>query len=112
MTIIYIAIGAGVGAPTRYLIDRYFRSTTSFPWGILIVNVLGSFLFGVVNHSSANTMALLGVGFSGALTTWSAFALDLEHEYAMGLNKEFLLNIFLNYGLGFLAVVIGMQVGR
>ncbi len=112
MTIIYIAIGAGIGAPTRYLIDRYFRSSRTFPWGILVVNVLGSFLLGAVNHSSANTMALLGIGFSGALTTWSAFALDLEHEYATGLNKQFLLNLFLNYGLGFLAVVIGMQVGR
>ena len=44
MRLIYFLIGAGVGAPTRYLIDRYFRSEYRFPIGILIVNVIGSFI--------------------------------------------------------------------
>jgi CrcB protein len=47
MKILFFALGAGIGAPTRYVIDTFFRSNYRFPIGILIVNVFGSFLMGV-----------------------------------------------------------------
>ncbi len=50
-------VGAFIGAPTRYLIDQYFRSYMKFPAGILIVNVLGAFLLGVVATGETNTEA-------------------------------------------------------
>ena len=41
MRLIAFIVGAGLGAPLRFLIDKYFRTKTIFPIGILIVNVLG-----------------------------------------------------------------------
>ena len=50
MTVLLIALGAAVGAPLRYLVDRAIQSRheSSFPWGTLTVNVVGSFLLGLL----------------------------------------------------------------
>jgi len=105
MRIIYFFIGAGVGAPTRYVIDRYFRSEYRFPIGILIVNVLGSFILGVVSRNEGEIPYLL-FGFCGALTTWSAFALDLFESRTR--LREFSLNLLGNYLLGVSAALLGV----
>lgn len=80
MTVVLVALGAAVGAPLRYLIERAVRARmqSRFPAGILLVNVLGSLVFGVVVGGlvSPQLQALLGVGLCGALTTYSAFGLD------------------------------------
>lgn len=77
-TVGWVALGAGVGAPTRYVIDRLVteRSGSSrIPLGLLIVNVLGSALLGIVLGLGNPTLAIVaGSGFCGALTTFSGFA--------------------------------------
>ena len=101
--------GAFIGAPTRYVIDTYFRSYMKFPLGIAIVNVAGSFLLGlVINTDSDIAFALMG--FCGALTTWSAFALDLYDEIEKKDFPLFALNLLSNYGLGVLAAALGIWV--
>jgi CrcB protein len=109
MRLAFFLIGAGIGAPTRYAIDRFFRSSFKFPFGILIVNVFGSFLLGVVASQNSNLTFLL-FGFCGALTTWSAFALDLFEERRD--LKLFAVNLFGNYLFGVIAALIGLWVGR
>lgn len=79
--ILAIAIaGAGsIGAVTRYLLDGIVQERTSstFPYGTLVINIVGSFVLGVVTelalrHGFAGSMStVIGVGFCGALTTWS-----------------------------------------
>ena len=97
MRLAFFLLGAGIGAPTRYVIDRFFRGSYQFPFGILIVNTLGSFLLGLVAKEESD-LALLLVGFCGALTTWSAFALDL---FAERRNRKILaVNLFGNYLAG------------
>lgn len=104
-------IGAGIGSSTRYLIDQFFRGQYEFPFGILIVNLLGSFLIGVIaNNDSDLGFALLG--FCGALTTWSALALDLFDEAKNVKFKQFAVNLLSNYGLGVVAAALGLWVGR
>lgn len=75
-----VALGAVVGAPARYLTDRWLQSThgTGFPWGTFTVNVVGSLVLGVVAGSSASSTvtALVGTGFCGALTTWSTLGYE------------------------------------
>ena len=100
-------IGAFIGAPTRYVIDQYFRSYMKFPTGILIVNLAGSFLLGLTIESQTN-LAYGLMGFCGALTTWSAFALDLFDESEEKDWKRFAGNLMSNYTLGVLAALTGL----
>jgi len=102
-------LGAFVGAPTRYVIDTYFRSYMKFPLGIVIVNVSGSFLLGLIIDSGSDIAYGL-MGFCGALTTWSAFALDLFEEVDKKDFRSFTLNLLTNYGLGVLAAALGIWV--
>lgn len=102
-------VGAFIGAPTRYLIDQYFRSYMKFPAGILIVNVLGAFLLGVVATGETN-IAFALMGFCGALTTWSALSLDLFDELGKKNYKAFAVNLVSTYGLGITAAALGIWV--
>lgn len=109
MRLAFFLLGAGIGAPTRYVIDRFFRGSYQFPFGILIVNTLGSFLLGLVAKEESD-LAFLLVGFCGALTTWSAFALDLFAELR---NRKMLaVNLFGNYLAGVLAALAGLWISR
>ncbi|BAL85651.1 putative CrcB-like protein [Actinoplanes missouriensis 431] len=78
MTALLVALGAAVGAPLRYLTDRFLRSRfgAAYPWGTLTVNVTGSLILGLVLGLplSPALVALLGTGFCGALTTYSTFS--------------------------------------
>ena len=78
MRVLLITLGAGVGAPLRYLIDKNLRKTRNhhLPLETLLINILGSFVLGLTVHRSANVGYLFGTGFAGAFTTWSAFALE------------------------------------
>ncbi len=103
----FFIIGAFIGAPTRHVIDQYFRSYIKFPMGILLVNVAGSFLLGLLIDSQTN-LAYGLMGFCGALTTWSAFALDLFDELNSKEWKRFAVNLLSNYTLGVLAALAGL----
>jgi CrcB protein len=99
MRVLAFIAGAALGAPLRYLIDKFFRSRFVFPAGILIVNVIGSFILGY-NHDSYFVM-----GFCGAFTTWSAFMLDVERD--LPFRRRVTTNIFLTFSLSIAAVAIG-----
>lgn len=110
MRTIYFIVGSAVGAPLRYVIDRYFRQKHSFPSGILIVNVAGSFLLALVLSQETSDAAFLGMGFCGAFTTWSALALDLDSELAVGKKKIFYANLISNLLFGFVAAIVGAKL--
>ena len=75
MTVLLVAIGAAVGAPLRYALARL---DGAFPAGMLVVNAIGSGLFGLFAAMSLGeaSWALLGTGFCGAFTSFSSFAVQ------------------------------------
>lgn len=116
MNLLLVAAGAAVGAPLRYLVDRFVMMRAAhaapartFPWGTLWVNVIGSFLLGVLTATPDRTTTLvLGVGFCGAFTTYSAFGADTSQLTAEGRRGAALLNIALNLGSGLSAALLGI----
>ncbi len=82
MTVVWVALGAVVGAPLRYLVDRSIRRyrDTAFPYGTFAVNLTASLILGAVigagMHASGVVIALVGTGFCGALSTYSTFGYE------------------------------------
>jgi CrcB protein len=111
MNIFYVILGAAVGAPARFAIDQYIRRFSSAPYGIFLVNILGSFLLGLTFRSSEHIHDLIAIGFAGAFTTWSTFMLDIFLAYELRRYKEAALNLVLSLGFGLLAAWYGLQIG-
>ena len=102
MRVLTFIAGAALGAPLRYLIDKYFRTKYVFPVGILIVNVIGSFILG---YTQDNYFVM---GFCGAFTTWSAFMLDIDKDLAFRTRTA--INLVLTFGLSIAAVAAGFAL--
>ncbi|MTV18745.1 fluoride efflux transporter CrcB [Bradyrhizobium elkanii] len=80
-----VAIGGSLGSVARYLvaIGAGRLVGTEFPWGTVVINIVGSFLIGVFAESFALswnagqvTRVFLTVGICGGFTTFSTFSLD------------------------------------
>ena len=84
MKVFFLMIGGAIGSALRYGVSTWVQRTMlySFPWGILSVNVIGSFLIGLCwsiaecYNFSANSKAFIFTGLFGGFTTFSSFALD------------------------------------
>ena len=92
--VLAVACGGAIGSVARLLVG--FGSTKAFglafPWGTLTVNIVGSFVIGVLAESFALRwnlppawQAFLTVGFCGGFTTFSTFSLD---AYALAQRGE------------------------
>ena len=76
MTGLLVALGAAAGAALRFLSGHLLDGRVH--WGTLLVNLTGSALLGVLIGRDAGgwPLALIGTGFCGGLTTYSAFAVQ------------------------------------
>ncbi len=114
MTILLVAVGAMVGAPLRYLLDRAVqaRHDSVFPWGTLSVNVLGSLILGVLVGlpASGPLSALLAVGFCGALTTYSTFSYETLRLLQNRTYTFAVLNVVVSLVAGLGAAYLGIAV--
>jgi CrcB protein len=77
VTALLVALGAAVGASARFVVASRLDGRR-LPLGTFAVNVSGSFLLGLFSALSLNQheIALLGTGFCGGFTTYSAFAVQ------------------------------------
>lgn len=118
---LYLAIAGALGALSRYGLSglSYRVLGEAFPWGTLVVNVLGSFLIGLIAHLGLSTDVLspasrtaVTVGFLGALTTFSTFSYETIGYLEDGDWRTAALNITANLIACLLAVAAGMALGR
>lgn len=111
MNTLYVILGAAIGAPARFAIDQYIRRFSSKPYGIFLVNILGSFLLGFTFNRSEQIYDFFAIGFAGAFTTWSTFMLDIFLAHELRRYREAALNLVLSLGIGLLAAWYGLQIG-
>jgi CrcB protein len=117
MTVLLVLLGGGVGAPSRYLIDRYVqrRHDSAFPWGTLTVNLIGCLILGLLTGAAhalpPHVLTLLGTGFCGALTTFSTFGFETVRLLEDGSLREAGLNVLAGLALGIVAAALGYAAG-
>ncbi|MCI1695895.1 fluoride efflux transporter CrcB [Aneurinibacillus aneurinilyticus] len=116
MEVLWVALGGFFGAISRFtmvsLVDK--RAKSSFPYGTMTVNVLGSFCLGLLYglHVGWQAKAMLGAGFLGSFTTFSTFAYENVQLQKLGKQKEALLYIGISVLAGLAAVTLGFWLGH
>lgn len=68
----------GLGAAVRYLVDLGIARMlgTRFPWGVLVINITGSFALGLLLGMLPGAAFVIGAGFLGGYTTFSTAMID------------------------------------
>jgi len=118
VTALLVALGAAAGAPARWWLDQHVRrrAGSELPWGTLLINILGSFVLGVVLGATAGRpdvqlVALLGTGLCGGFTTFSSFAFETFRLAEDGSYVAATLNLVASVAVGVAAAAVGWGLG-
>ena len=83
MTALYVAVAGAAGVLARYGIGRATFHSEALIWSTVGINLLGSFLLGLLTASdwfSRDAREAIGVGFLGGFTTYSTFSVQVVLE--------------------------------
>jgi fluoride exporter len=119
--VLCVGLGGFIGASLRYIIS--INSTklfgTQFPYGTLIVNVVGGLLIGLImelcittNVISPSLKLFLVTGIIGGLTTFSTFSYETVSLFIEGSYTAGMLNTVLNLFLSIAGVIIGKFIAQ
>lgn len=115
---LFVAAGGAVGAPLRYLTDRFVqrRHDSLFPWGTFTVNMVGSVILGalagaaLVGAQSTTPGLLLGTGLCGALTTYSTLSYETARLFGQRARLYAVANLAGTVLAGIAAAALGFAV--
>jgi fluoride exporter len=120
--ILAVALGGSFGAVFRFLVSTgiYQWLGRGFPYGTLVVNIIGSFLLGLLTEAlivqkvtfAHDYRAAILVGFIGAFTTFSTFSLETLYLIEQGSLTKAVGNIFFSVTACILAVWLGLLCSR
>ena len=109
--LILICLGGALGTGLRYLASglaaRWLGA--DFPYGTLIVNVVGSFLIGLIQDT---TRLFLTVGIMVGLTTYSSFSYETVRLAQMGAWGQVWVNVLVTTALCLSVCFLGIAAGR
>lgn len=110
---LYAALAGGVGAGLRYLVDLGVARLvgTRYPWGVLVINLTGSFALGVVTGGFPGAAFIVGAGLLGGYTTFSTAMLDTVALWRDGSSRAAFFNAVGMLILGVLAAIAGLALG-
>lgn len=116
MTALYVFVAGGLGCLARYGISNLFHGD-SLPWATVGINVVGSFLLGMLLVLSGDwltdqTRNALGVGFLGGFTTFSTFSVQAWVDMDGGEPVRALVYVVASVVLGITAAAAGYYLAR
>jgi len=120
MSGIYVVIGGGIGALSRYFTSQFVNNlyNKTFSFGTVFVNCIGALLIGFLINIfdmfaiNPRWKLLIITGFLGGYTTFSAYSLETVNYFLSGNIKYGILNILLNNVLCILFVLLGIWLNK
>ena len=112
-----VALGGAFGAALRYAVSEFLASD-SFPYATLSVNLIGSFLLGILavglaqNLLTSNMALLLGTGVLGAFTTMSTFSVETIQMFDQGNTTSAIVYVFITMMLSPVLALLGWKVAE
>jgi CrcB protein len=111
-------VAGALGACARFLVDRavHHRRSREFPWGTVVVNVVGSFALGIVSGSAMYhglghlPRVAIGTGLCGAFTTFSTFSFETIRLFEEAPGLRWVTNLVGSTASGLLAAGAGLAI--
>jgi CrcB protein len=116
VTYLGVALFGALGAVARYRVDSAVsaRFAGDLPIGILVVNLTGAFVLGVLVGAAVPSRAalILGTGFMGGYTTFSTWMVESERLGEAGEIAMLLANLAVSMVLGLGCAALGYHAGQ
>jgi len=112
LLVLAVAVGGALGAVLRHLASVSLAGRGRIPWGVLVVNVVGSFIAGLALGLPLDPTWQLIVltGFCGGLTTFSTLSVDTLQLILDGKRRAAAVSVLLTLALGIPAVLLGLAL--
>lgn len=120
-SLLIVGAGSFVGGALRYCVSILMKAVCgqAFPWGTLLVNLLGCFVFGLIfalfgkwNAQSSSWLLFLTTGLCGGFTTFSAFAHESVQLLQNGELFAFFCYVFVSVAFGLFLMGLGYWVAK
>lgn len=119
-TLSLVALGGAIGASARFVfgvVALRLAGPTEFPFAILTVNIIGSFLMGVFVVAAAHRglthlSPFVMTGLLGGFTTFSAFSLETVTLMERGQIGSAAAYVALSVGLSIMGLMLGLWLAR
>lgn len=114
MKIALFCLFAGLGGSMRFAFEHYLpmNGVRALPRATLAVNVIGSFILGLLVNASPDVRLICGIGFCGALTTFSGVSLQIYRRMSGSAWLAIVQYVALTLVLGLVAAYLGLRISN